>query len=134
MVVFALSILCRTPISGDKHGSVECRCCSKDAIGFQTTVTAQIAQEEFTATGLMVTERNWLAVFRYQTWGGTEVPPLRPGDVFTPDELVLRQGQTEPPPKLSERDLLSLMDKFGIGTDATVADHIQKQQVQFPRM
>jgi hypothetical protein len=68
-------------------------------------------------------------VYRYTTWGGTEVPALQPGDTFTPAELSLRSGQTEPPPKLSERDLLSLMDRFGIGTDATVAEHIARQQV-----
>ena len=37
------------------------------------------------------------------------------------------QGATQPPPRLSERDLISLMERHGIGTDATVAEHIQKQ-------
>ena len=37
------------------------------------------------------------------------------------------QGITHPPPKLSERDLINAMERHGIGTDATVADHIQKQ-------
>ncbi len=37
------------------------------------------------------------------------------------------QGMTHPPPKLSERDLINAMERHGIGTDATVADHIQKQ-------
>lgn len=37
------------------------------------------------------------------------------------------QGNTQPPPRLSERDLIALMDSHGIGTDATVAEHIQKQ-------
>ena len=110
-----------------------CRCCSQDAIGFQTSITAQMAQEEFTASGLMVLERNWLDVYTYTTWGGTEVPPLQPGQTFAPRELALRAGQTEPPPKLSERDLLSLMDRFGIGTDATVSSHIANQLVRFGR-
>lgn len=37
------------------------------------------------------------------------------------------QGTTEPPPRLSERDLIAKMEAHGIGTDATVAEHIQKQ-------
>ncbi len=37
------------------------------------------------------------------------------------------QGVTHPPSKLSERDLIIAMERHGIGTDATVADHIQKQ-------
>jgi DNA topoisomerase-3 len=88
-----------------------------------------MAQEEFTASGLMVLERNWLDVYPYTSWGGSEVPPLQPGATFEPTELTLRGGHTEPPTKLSERDLLSLLDRFGIGTDATVAEHIAKQQV-----
>ena len=41
--------------------------------------------------------------------------------------MVCLQGVTHPPPKLSERDLIAAMERHGIGTDATVADHIQKQ-------
>lgn len=41
--------------------------------------------------------------------------------------LCKLQGATLPPPRLSERDLISLMERHGIGTDATVAEHIQKQ-------
>jgi hypothetical protein len=37
------------------------------------------------------------------------------------------QGMTQAPPKLSERDLITAMERHGIGTDATVADHIKKQ-------
>lgn len=34
-------------------------------------------------------------------------------------------GQTSPPPLLTEADLISLMERHGIGTDATHADHIE---------
>lgn len=94
-------------------------------------MTVQMAQEEFSAHGLMVLERNWLDVYPYTNWGGGEVPPLQPGQEFVPKELELKGGQTRPPLRLSERDLLSLMDRFGIGTDATVSNHIAKQQVHF---
>ena len=107
-----------------------CRCCSQDAVGFQTTVTAHMGPEEFSTSGLMVLQRNWLDVYRYTNWGGTSVPALQPGDKFVPKELMLRAGQTEPPPKQSERDLLALMDRYGIGTDATVSNHIATQQVR----
>lgn len=38
------------------------------------------------------------------------------------------EGCTQPPPLLSESDLIGLMDEKGIGTDATIAEHIQKIQ------
>ena len=34
-------------------------------------------------------------------------------------------GRTRPPTLLSEADLISMMDQNGIGTDATIAQHIQ---------
>jgi DNA topoisomerase-3 len=37
------------------------------------------------------------------------------------------QGQTQPPPRLTEASLIGLMERHGIGTDATVAEHINKQ-------
>ncbi|XP_031256490.1 DNA topoisomerase 3-alpha-like [Pistacia vera] len=45
---------------------------------------------------------------------------------FIPTTLTLDSGVTRPPPLLSEADLLSCMDKAGIGTDATMHDHIKK--------
>lgn len=38
------------------------------------------------------------------------------------------EGRTQAPPLLSESDLIGLMDQKGIGTDATIAEHIQKIQ------
>ncbi|PSC67305.1 DNA topoisomerase 3-alpha [Micractinium conductrix] len=103
-------------------------CCSRDAEGQETRVIIDIAGEGFTATGLMVTQRNFLDIYRYQSWGGQgELPLFEHGQRFQPAQILLKEGHTQPPSRLTERDLISKMEEFGIGTDATVADHIQKQ-------
>jgi DNA topoisomerase-3 len=49
------------------------------------------------------------------------------GMTFVPTEMMLSDGRTAPPGHLQEADLLGLMDRHGIGTDATMAQHIKKQ-------
>ena len=43
-------------------------CCSKDAKGFETTISIDINQEKFSTSGLMITERNYLEVYVYDKW------------------------------------------------------------------
>ena len=43
-----------------------------------------------------------------------------------PSSLEMVEGKTSCPRYLSEPELIALMDVNGIGTDATMADHIQK--------
>lgn len=45
--------------------------------------------------------------------------------------LCTLQGHTQAAPRMSERDLIAKMESHGIGTDATVAEHIQKQLDRF---
>jgi len=90
------------------------------------------ARLRLSLSGLMVTERNWLLVYRWASWGGnSNLPAFVEGQQFQPNELTLRQGATAPPPRLSERDLIAAMERHGIGTDATVAgdkQHLGWQQ------
>jgi DNA topoisomerase III len=101
-------------------------CVSRDAVGSETIVSATIANEEFTATGLIILERNYLDVYPYDKWTGKEIHHYEVGQVFTPTELGLHEGSTSPPELLTEADLIALMDRHGIGTDATHAEHIEK--------
>ncbi|QRW00673.1 DNA topoisomerase 1 [Ceratobasidium sp. AG-Ba] len=100
-------------------------CCSKDAEGFQTTVDVVVNEEEFFATGLVVLERNYLEVYKYDKWTGKNLPDFEEGQEFMPSVCELRDGETTSPALLTEADLVTLMDKNGIGTDATIAQHIQ---------
>lgn len=105
-------------------------CCSPDATGSRTTVTAEMGGEYFTTSGLIVTDRGWLDIYPWIKWGqgnGT-LPPFQEGDTFIPSSVLLHEGSTEPPNLLSEAELLKAMDTEGIGTDATMAEHIAKIQ------
>lgn len=104
-------------------------CCSEDAKGVATDVDIQYGDESFSAHGVIVLERNYLEVFIYDKWDDTaELPKFRVGDFFEPTEAVMTEGKTAPPSYLTEADLIALMDANGIGTDATMAEHIQKIQ------
>lgn len=102
-------------------------CCSDDAKGSKTEITIAYGPETFSASGLTVLERNYLDVYPYDKWTSSQVlPEFREGEVFVPTEALLHEGKTSPPGYLTEPELIALMDTNGIGTDATMAEHIAK--------
>jgi len=101
-------------------------CCSDDAKGSETVVTINIAGELFTANGLMIIEENYLKIYVYDKWGEKSIPLYQEGETFIPTKLEMTKGNTVPPKPLTEPDLIGLMDKNGIGTDATIHEHIKK--------
>lgn len=104
-------------------------CCSEDAKGLATDIEINYGGETFAAHGLIVLERNYLDVFVYEKWNSSpELPKFTVGEQFQPTEAMMNEGKTAPPNHLTEADLIALMDANGIGTDATMAEHIQKIQ------
>ncbi|KAH8894774.1 prokaryotic type I DNA topoisomerase [Thozetella sp. PMI_491] len=110
-------------------------CCSDDAKGVATDVGMLYGDESFNAHGVVVLERNYLDVYPYENWTGTvQLPKFTVGERFEPTEAVITEGKTAAPSYLTEADLIALMDVNGIGTDATMAEHIEKiQQRQYAR-
>lgn len=112
-------------------------CVSESARGIETEYTMEIVfwkdgkehREEFACKGLNITERNYLDVYIYDKWEGSKVGDFEVGAVVG-NNLEIRDGRTAKPEYLSESDLISLMDKNGIGTDATIHEHIQKIQTR----
>ena len=110
-------------------------CCSEDAKGAATDIEILYGEETFTAHGVIVKERNYLDVYPYENWTGTvQLPKFSEGERFEPTEAMITEGKTSPPNYLTEADLIALMDANGIGTDATMAEHIEKiQERQYAR-
>ncbi|KAL1971071.1 hypothetical protein VTN77DRAFT_22 [Rasamsonia byssochlamydoides] len=102
-------------------------CCSDDAKGQTSEVEIQYGDEMFHAKGLIVLERNYLDVYVYDKWeSSAQLPDFQVGELFEPTEAKIVEGKTTPPSYLTEPELIALMDANGIGTDATMAEHIAK--------
>ena len=65
-------------------------------------------------------ERNYLDVFPYDKWSNKELPDLQQGQEFTPYACEVREGRTTRPSLLTEADLVSEMDKNGIGLNVSI--------------
>jgi len=102
-------------------------CCSEDAKGDSTTVEIEYGEETLFTNGLIVLERNYLDVYPYEKWTSSQpLPRFNLNETFEPTEANITEGETTAPGYLTEPELISLMDANGIGTDATMAEHIAK--------
>ena len=101
-------------------------CCAKDAIGHQTTISIEINKEQFSVDGLVVLEYNYLDIYIFDKWVNNKVAEFNKDDIINTFTASLFTGKTTAVPLLTEADLIGLMDKHGIGTDATMHDHIAK--------
>ncbi|KAI6197193.1 hypothetical protein M3Y94_01195600 [Aphelenchoides besseyi] len=100
--------------------------CSRDAKGQETKVMVKINGEIFFASGLIIEDLGYLSVYPYDKWTDKFLPSYQENEVLSNFTITIRSGQTTAPPLLTEADLIALMDKHGIGTDATHAEHIEK--------
>ncbi|XP_023234513.1 DNA topoisomerase 3-alpha-like [Centruroides sculpturatus] len=98
---------------------------SKDAEGQETIAEIDINGEKFGLNGLIIIAKNYLEVYPYDKWNSKIIPEYALGETFQPSSIEMVDGETSPPPLLTEADLIALMEKHGIGTDATHADHIE---------
>ncbi|KJH48145.1 DNA topoisomerase [Dictyocaulus viviparus] len=101
-------------------------CVSWDAKGQETRVKMRIGGETFHASGLRIDDLGYLRVYIYDKWNAKTLPTYIEKEELNDYHLRIVDGQTQPPELLNEADLIALMDKYGIGTDATHSEHIEK--------
>lgn len=99
----------------------------EDAKGSETYYEVTMGREIFTTKSHKILQKNYLNIYTYDSWNEKEVGDYVLGESLG-NNLSIDEGKTEPPSFLTESDLISLMDKNGIGTDATIHEHIQKIQ------
>ncbi|KAL6465257.1 hypothetical protein MHYP_G00253900 [Metynnis hypsauchen] len=98
---------------------------SHDCKYLQTTITFRIGTEGFSCTGKALISAGFTEIMPWQGIPLEEaLPACEKGDAFTVDEIKLLEKQTSPPDYLTEAELITLMEKHGIGTDASIPVHI----------
>ncbi|GIY15305.1 DNA topoisomerase 3-alpha [Caerostris extrusa] len=100
-------------------------CVSKDAEGKETTIEIDVNGERFAVNGLMIIARNYLDVYPYDRWSAKIIGEYSLHETFEPTAIEMNESETTAPNLLTEADLIGLMEKHGIGTDATHAEHIE---------
>ncbi|KNC46096.1 DNA topoisomerase [Thecamonas trahens ATCC 50062] len=80
--------------------------------------------ELFHVKGLIVIDEGFCALLPHLMPAGKALPPLSPETEYTLTDIVVRSGETSPPGLLSESELISLMERHSIGTDASCPTHI----------
>ena len=101
---------------------------SPDAKGQETTIRAKMGDEYFKTKGLIIEDKGYLEIYPFDYWSNSYVPNFIEGEIIVPYSLNMEKGITSPPNFLTEAELISLMDKNGIGTDATIHEHIKHVQ------
>ncbi|XP_003225161.1 DNA topoisomerase 3-beta-1 [Anolis carolinensis] len=98
---------------------------SADCKYLQTTITCSVGTERFTCIGKTVILPGFTEIMPWQSIPPEEsLPSCERGDVFPVSEIKLLEKQTNPPDYLTEAELITLMEKHGIGTDASIPVHI----------
>lgn len=107
---------------------------SLDAIFEESRVTVTTGQEWFHATSQIVKQKNFLEVYS-DTFSkiGTNlnITSFTEGEFFqklSELDLKISASMTKPPNLLTEADLIKKMEMNGIGTDATIQQHIHTVQ------
>lgn len=96
-----------------------------DALKRERSAELSLAGIRMRAAGSELVEPGFFEVFEYFRPSDKPIPELRVGERVILVSLKLHEGKTRPPSRLTESELLRLMEEHGIGTDATRASFPQ---------
>jgi len=93
----------------------------RDALKTERRVELDLAGIRMKAAGSKLVEPGFYEIYDYFRPPDNPIPRLEKGEKVAVISLKLHEGRTRPPRRLTESDLLKLMEENGIGTDATRA-------------
>ena len=93
---------------------------------FEKTHLHLLVQEDpFDSSGTVLKDSGWLEAYPFENKKDKLLPFVEEGRKVGIKKLSNTKSKTSPPKKLTEAELLTLMDKNGIGTKATAPTHIE---------
>lgn len=96
-----------------------------DARYSSTTVRLSVGAERFSSTSSQLIDAGFTSIMPWLALGADDpVPAFRAGESVRINNAQLVERQTGPPDYLTESELITLMEKHGIGTDASIPVHI----------
>lgn len=95
-----------------------------DATYVKTKIIFESAGYLFSLSGSAVIDPGFTEVLPWVKISNRIIPHFEKGEKFPLLEVEIKETQTTAPSYLSESELISLMEKNGIGTDASMATHI----------
>ncbi len=93
----------------------------RDALRRERSAELDLAGIRMRTAGSELVEPGFYEIYDYFKPSDNPIPRLEDGEEVEVVSLKLHEGRTRPPKRLTESDLLKLMEENGIGTDATRA-------------
>lgn len=97
---------------------------SPDCKYVRTTIEFSSGGESFHCTGQYVTAQGFTSIMPWLAVSEKKLPEFTTGEKIKFSKVELYEGTTSPPDYLTESEVISLMEKHGIGTDASIPVHI----------
>ncbi|KAK1591975.1 hypothetical protein Q3G72_016967 [Acer saccharum] len=97
---------------------------SPDCKFVRTKVNFSMGGEFFHCIGHCVTVQGFTSIMPWLAINVKNLPQFTKGERIEVSKVELNEGNTVPPDYLTESELISLMEKNGIGTDASISVHI----------
>lgn len=91
----------------------------------KTHLEITVENELFDSSGSVMKKEGWMTVYPFETKNDKFLPDIHEKEEVKVKKLENIASKTTPPKHLTEAELLTLMDKHGIGTKATAPSHIE---------
>lgn len=91
-----------------------------------TKVRLDVGGESFQASGDVLVERGYRAIYPFGLKRDEQLPALAENDIVDVHDLELLKKQTEPPARYSQGKLIQEMERLGLGTKSTRASTIER--------